>query len=235
MVEFWLLKEPYPLELFFSVITAILLIFNPIRKLSRAYTGLKEAQGAFSRIEEVFKLEEERSGTLVAFPPKKGITFKEVSFRFFNHGSYILQRVSLFIPVNHMIALVGPSGAGKSTLISLLPRFYDPQEGEILLDDINIKEFDLTSLRNLYGLVWQEPFFFNLSIWENLILVKPEATYEEVISACKMAQALDFILELPQSFNTILGEEGFTLSGGQKQRLALARVFSEKTSHYCIR
>ncbi len=213
---------------FISVVTAILLVFNPIRKLSRAYTGLKEAQGAWMRLEEVFRLEEERGGNLIAHPPKKGITFREVSFRYDEKLPFALKDISLFIPVNQMVALVGPSGAGKSTLISLLPRFYDPQRGEILLDDTNIVEFNLESLRSLFGLVWQEPFLFNLSIWENLILAKPEATKEEILEACRMAQALEFISTLPKGFDTVLGEEGFTLSGGQKQRLALARVFLKK-------
>lgn len=213
---------------FFSLVTAILLIFNPIRKLSRAYTGLKEAQGAWARIEEIFKLEEEKGGTHPASPPKRGITFKAVSFRYAENLPNVLDKVSLFLPSNQMIALVGLSGAGKSTLVSLLPRFYDPQEGEILLDEVNLKEFDLESLRNLFGMVWQEPFLFNLSIWDNLILVKPDATYEEVKEACELAQAMEFISSLPKGFDTVLGEEGFSLSGGQKQRLALARVFLKK-------
>lgn len=213
---------------FLSLLTAILLIFNPIRKLSRAYTGFKEAQGAWSRIEEVFHLEEETGGTLKAYPPQKGFEFREVSFRYDPGLSYALERVNLFLPAQKMIALVGPSGAGKSTLISLLPRFYDPQEGEIFLDGINLKEFNLESLRGLFGMVWQEPFLFNLSIWDNLVLVKPEATFEEVREACKAAQALEFIESLPRRFDTILGEEGLSLSGGQKQRLALARVFLKR-------
>jgi len=213
---------------FLSLLTAILLIFNPIRKLSRAYTGLKEAQGAWSRIEEVFHLEEEKGGTLKAHPPQKGFEFREVSFRYDSNLPYALYRVNLYLPAQKMIALVGPSGAGKSTLISLLPRFYDPEEGEILLDGVNLKEFDLESLRGLFGMVWQEPFLFNLSIWDNLILVKPEATFEEVREACRAAQALDFIESLPKGFDTVLGEEGLSLSGGQKQRLALARVFLKR-------
>ena len=213
---------------FLSILTAILLIFNPIRKLSRAYTGLKEAQGAWSRIEEVFYLEEEKGGTLKAMPPERGFEFKGVSFCYDKGLPYALKDVDLVLPAKKMIALVGPSGAGKSTLISLLPRFYDPTEGSILLDGIELKEFELESLRNLFGLVWQEPFLFNLSVLDNLILVKPEATFEEVKEACKLAQALEFIESLPKGFETILGEEGLSLSGGQKQRLALARVFLKK-------
>jgi subfamily B ATP-binding cassette protein MsbA len=213
---------------FLSILTAILLIFNPIRKLSRAYTGLKEAQGAWSRIEEVFYLEEEKGGALKAKLPERGFEFKGVSFCYDKGLPYALKDVNLFLPAKKMIALVGPSGAGKSTLISLLPRFYDPTEGSILLDGIELKDFELGSLRNLFGLVWQEPFLFNLSIWDNLILVKPEATFEEVKEACKLAQALEFIESLPKGFETVLGEEGLSLSGGQKQRLALARVFLKK-------
>ena len=213
---------------FLSILTAILLIFNPIRKLSRAYTGLKEAQGAWSRIEEVFYLEEEKGGTLKAMPPERGFEFKGVSFCYDKGLPYALKDIDLVLPAKKMIALVGPSGAGKSTLISLLPRFYDPTEGSILLDGIELKDFELGSLRNLFGLVWQEPFLFNLSVLDNLILVKPEATFEEVKEACKLAQALEFIESLPKGFETVLGEEGLSLSGGQKQRLALARVFLKK-------
>ncbi|MCS7200394.1 MAG: ABC transporter ATP-binding protein/permease [Caldimicrobium sp.] len=211
-----------------SLITAMLLIFNPLRKLARAYTGLKEAQGAWMRIEEVLKIEEELGGNFKAFPPREGIYLKEVSFRYGQDLPLVLERISLFIPAGRIIALVGPSGAGKSTLISLLPRFYDPTEGEIFLDNQPIKDFDLESLRGLYGMVWQEPFLFNLSLWDNLTLVKPEANDEEVREACRLAQALEFIESLPQGFETVLGEEGFTLSGGQKQRLALARVFLKR-------
>ncbi len=213
---------------FLSLLTAILLIFNPIRKLSRAYTGLKEAQGAWSRIEEVFSLEEEKGGILKAKPPERGFEFKGVSFRYDEGLAYALKDINLFLPAKKMIALVGPSGAGKSTLISLLPRFYDPSEGKIFLDGIDLREFELESLRGLFGMVWQEPFLFNLSIWENLILVKPDATSEEVKEACRLAQALEFIEALPRGFDTVLGEEGFFLSGGQKQRLALARVFLKR-------
>ncbi|MFN3407004.1 MAG: ABC transporter ATP-binding protein [Caldimicrobium sp.] len=213
---------------FFSILIAILLIYNPIRKLSRAYTGLKEAQGAWVRLEEILKWEEEKGGGIKAYPPKKGIYFKDVTFSYGENLPPVLSKVNLFIPANQMVALVGPSGAGKSTLISLLPRFYEPTEGKIFLDEQELSEFDLESLRDLYGMVWQEPFLFNLSIWENLILSKPDATYEEVVSACKLAQALDFILSLPKGFETVLGEEGLSLSGGQKQRIALARVFLKK-------
>jgi subfamily B ATP-binding cassette protein MsbA len=213
---------------FLSILTAIILIFNPLRKLARSYTGLKEIQGAWVRIQEIFELPEEKGGTLKAFAPSQGFLFKDVSFRYSPQLPLALEKINLFIPANKVIALVGPSGAGKTTLVSLLPRFYDPQEGDIYLDNISLKEFDILSLRNLFGMVLQEPFLFNLSIWDNLIMVKPSATKEEVIEACKLAMAHEFIEKLPQNYKTILGENGLNLSGGEKQRLALARTFLKK-------
>ena len=213
---------------FLSVLTAILLIFNPIRKLARSYTGLKEAQGAWIRIQEVMELEEEKGGKLTAFPPQKGFYFENVFFKYAPHLPYVLNGINLFIPANQVTAFVGPSGSGKTTLVSLLPRFYDPQKGTVYLDDTPLKDFNIWDLRKFFGIVLQEPFLFNLSIWENLILVKPEATKEEVIEACKLAMAHEFIKELPKGYETVLGEEGLSLSGGQKQRLALARVFLKK-------
>ncbi|WP_028841330.1 ABC transporter ATP-binding protein [Thermodesulfobacterium hveragerdense] len=213
---------------FLSVLTAILLIFNPIRKLSRAYTYLKEAQGAWVRIEEVLNLPVETGGNLKALPPKQGFTFNEVYFRYVSTPDWTLKNINLFLPANKIIAFVGPSGSGKTTLASLLPRFLEPQKGEILLDHTNLKEFEIGSLRNLFGMVLQEPFLFNLSIKENLLIAKPEASEEEIIEACKLAKAHDFILTLPKGYDTVLGEEGFNLSGGQKQRIALARVFLKK-------
>ncbi len=213
---------------FLSVLTAILLIFNPVRKLARAYTGLKEAQGAWIRIQEVMNLEEEKGGTIKASPPQKGFYFEKVFFKYAPHLPFVLKDVKLFIPANQVIALVGPSGSGKTTLVSLLPRFYDPQKGTVYLDEIPLKDFDILSLRELFGIVLQEPFLFNLSIWDNLTMAKPDATKEEIIEACQLAMAHEFIEKLPKGYDTVIGEEGFSLSGGQKQRLALARVFLKK-------
>lgn len=210
---------------FLSVLTSILLIFNPLRKLARAYTQLKEAHGAWLRIEELLSLEEERGGVLKAQPPKKGFVFEGVSFSYPGSERLVLKEINLNLPAGKLIAVVGPSGAGKSTLLSLLARLYDPNEGRILLDNVDIREFDITSYRELFGIVWQEPFFFNLSIRENLLLVKEEATEEELIKACKLARAWDFIKEFPKGLDTVIGEQALRLSGGQRQRLALARVF----------
>lgn len=213
---------------FLSVLTSILLIFNPLRKLARAYTQLKEAHGAWLRIEEMLSLDEERGGTLRASPPKEGFTFERVSFQYPGTERKALNNVNLHLPAGKLIAIVGPSGAGKSTLINLLARLYEPTEGRILLDGVDVREFDLQSYRDLFGIVWQEPFFFNLSIRENLLLVKEEATEEELLTACRLARAWEFIQELPKGLDTVIGEQALKLSGGQRQRLALARVFLKR-------
>jgi subfamily B ATP-binding cassette protein MsbA len=213
---------------FLSVLTAILLVYNPVRKLARAYTGLKEAQGAWSRIDEVLSLPEERVEGKSPSPPQRGFELRNVSFRYDESLPLALCEVSTDIPARKMVALVGPSGSGKTTLIHLLLRFYQPTSGEIFLDGEGINNFNLREYRNLFGVVLQEPFLFNLSILDNLLLAKPTATFEEVVSACELARAHEFILKLPKGYHTVLGEEGINLSGGERQRLALARIFLRK-------
>ncbi len=210
---------------FLSLFTALLMIYNPTRKLSRAYTGLKEAQGAWVRIEEVLQLPEERFQGKEVGPPQNGFMLKNLYFRYEEEAHWALENLNTLIPARKMTALVGKSGSGKSTLIHLLLRFYEPTQGAILLDGVSILEFNLKSYRELFGVVLQQPFLFNLSIFENLLLVKPEATREEIEEACKQARAHEFILRLPRGYETILGEEGVNLSGGERQRLALARIF----------
>jgi len=213
---------------FLSVLTAILLVYNPLRKLARAYTGLKEAQGAWSRIEEVFSLPEEKIDGKSSSAPKTGFAIRNLSFKYEESLPLVLRGVSTDISAGKMVALVGPSGSGKTTLVHLLLRFYQPTEGQILLDGEPIESFNLKEYRNLFGVVLQEPFLFNLSILDNLLLAKPDANFEEVVNACELAQAHEFILRLPMGYNTVLGEEGISLSGGEKQRLALARIFLKK-------
>lgn len=153
------------------------------------------------------------------------ITFKHVSFEYPDDHTPVLADIDLTIKPGEKVALVGPSGGGKTTLCNLLPRFYDPTEGEILLDDQNIKKVTLQSLRSNVGVVQQDVYLFSGSVYENIAYGKPGASKEEVIKAAKLAGAHDFIEELKDGYETYVGERGVKLSGGQKQRISIARVF----------
>jgi ATP-binding cassette, subfamily B, bacterial MsbA len=155
---------------------------------------------------------------------EKGIHFNNISFRYPGNEKLVLKDVDLYLPRGTTLALVGGSGAGKSTLADLLPRFYDPISGSITIDGINLQEFDLKSLRREMGVVSQDTFLFNDSVKNNIAYGKPDATEEEVIIATKRANAYEFIVKLPQGFDTIIGDRGVMLSGGQRQRLAIARA-----------
>ncbi len=225
---------------FFSILTAILMTFTPVRKISRAYTGIHDAAAALERIEEVLSYPEEKGGPRKASAPEKDLCLARVSFKYPHTSEWVLKDVELEIPAGKVTAIVGPSGAGKTTLVSLIPRFYDPTLGKVLLDGIDLKEFDLASLRGLIGLVSQDIILFNATVYENIAFGKPEASREEVIQAARLAYAHEFIEKLPRGYDTILGEKGFSLSGGQKQRLAIARailknppilILDEATSH----
>ncbi len=151
------------------------------------------------------------------------VSFENVGFNYPN-GPMILRDVSFEAPQGKTIALVGQTGAGKSTAMSLLQRLWDPTQGRVLLDGHTLQEISLDSLRRNIGVVFQDPMMFNRSIRENILVGRPEATEEEVIEACKMAEAHDFIMRQPQGYDTMVGERGNALSGGQKQRLAIARA-----------
>ncbi len=155
---------------------------------------------------------------------EKGIHFNSISFSYPNHDKLILKDVDLYLPRGTTLALVGGSGAGKSTLADLLPRFYDPNSGKITVDDIDLREFNLQSLRKAMGIVSQDTFLFNDSVRNNIAYGKTEASDEEIFAAAKRANAYEFIIKLPQGFDTIIGDRGVMLSGGQRQRLAIARA-----------
>ncbi len=156
---------------------------------------------------------------------KGDIQFKDVSFSYVKGEKVILNHLSLHIPSGSNVALVGPSGGGKTTLCNLIPRFYEAESGEILLDGKNIRDITLHSLRSNIGVVAQDVYLFSGTIRDNLIYGKPDATEEEIIEATKKAGAYDFISALPDGFDTYIGERGVKLSGGQKQRISIARVF----------
>jgi subfamily B ATP-binding cassette protein MsbA len=155
---------------------------------------------------------------------EKGIHFNSISFNYPGHDKLILKDVDLYLPRGTTLALVGGSGAGKSTLADLLPRFYDPNSGSITIDNTDLREFNIQSLRKSMGIVSQDTFLFNDSVRNNIAYGELQISDEEVISAAKRANAYEFITKLPQGFDTVIGDRGVMLSGGQRQRLAIARA-----------
>ncbi|MEH1824900.1 MAG: ABC transporter ATP-binding protein [Nostoc sp.] len=155
---------------------------------------------------------------------KEGVSFNSLCFAYPGHEKLVLKDVSLYLPHGTTLALVGGSGAGKSTLADLLPRFYDPIAGSISIDGIDLREFDLVSMRKRMGIVSQDTFLFNDSVRNNIAYGRAEATDDEILTAAKRANAYEFISKLPQEFETLIGDRGVMLSGGQRQRLAIARA-----------
>ncbi|WP_103143325.1 SAV1866 family putative multidrug efflux ABC transporter [Staphylococcus aureus] len=204
------------------------LLFGPLRRLVASFTTLTQS---FASVDRVFQLIDEnydiKNG--VGAQPieiKQGrIDIDHVSFQYNDNEAPILKDINLSIEKGETVAFVGMSGGGKSTLINLIPRFYDVTSGQILIDGHNIKDFLTGSLRNQIGLVQQDNILFSDTVKENILLGRPTATDEEVVEAAKMANAHDFIMNLPQGYDTEVGERGVKLSGGQKQRLSIARIF----------
>lgn len=157
-------------------------------------------------------------------PIQGRVTFEHVSFRYPGEPHEALKEVHLDIAPNTVVALIGPTGSGKSTLVHLIPRFYDPTEGRVLIDGHDVRTLDLPTLRRQIGIVLQTSLLFSTTIRENIAYGRPDATEEEIIAAARAAQAHDFILRLPQGYDTEVGERGVTLSGGQRQRIAIARA-----------
>jgi len=210
---------------FFSFIAAMVMVFTPIKKLQSSYNSLQRSAGAAER---VFKLLDEKRDIVerpgaITFQRSSGmVEFRDASFSYGDEP--VLQHVSLTARTNQMIALVGPSGGGKSTLVSLLPRFYDVTEGAILIDGHDIRDISLDSLVAQIALVDQETTLFHESIANNIRYGKPDATMAEVIEAATAAFAHDFIMQLPQGYDTSIGDRGVRLSGGQRQRICIARA-----------
>lgn len=199
---------------------------NPVKRLSRVYAAIQKAMAAADRVFAVMDLNEKITDVPGAkpLPPIKGkVEFKDITFSY-KEGQPALQHISLKAEPGQMIALVGPSGSGKSTIANLIPRFYDVDSGVITIDDHDIRQVTADSLREQIGLVPQETMLFSTSVMENIRYGRLEATDEEVIEAAKAANAEEFIKELPEGYDTKLGERGLNLSGGQRQRLAIARA-----------
>ena len=211
---------------FFSFLTAVFMMYQPIKGISKKNFQLQESIAAAERIFTLIDKEKEMdTGTIEFSEFKKEIRFKNVYFKYSEDEDYAIKNINMIIEKNKKVALVGESGGGKSTIIQLIPRFYDVDKGEILIDDINIKNYTLKSLRKNISLVSQDIILFNDTIENNIKYGKPDATFDEVVEAAKAANAYDFIMNLPDGFKTNIGEKGVRLSGGEKQRISIARAF----------
>ncbi len=211
---------------FLAVVTALYLCYEPIKKIGALNNELKRGEASLARLEHVLQAPVDIAdpATPVAVDRLRGdIAFEDVEFAY--DGNVALAGVSAHIPPGTVCALVGPSGAGKTTFANLVPRFYQAQGGRVTIDGIDLRDLRLADLRRNIALVSQEPVLFNDTIYNNLLLGRPGASYDEVMAAAVDAHADEFIRALPQGYDTPVGERGALLSGGQKQRIALARAF----------
>ena len=200
-------------------------VLNPAKAISKAYSSIQRALASAERIFEIVDTPsaiEDQPNAKGQLKFDKSIEFKNVSFAYENES--VLNDISITIPQGKTIALVGPSGSGKSTLVDLIPRFYDPTSGSVLIDGRPLSEFKMEAIRNLMGIVTQESILFNDTVFNNIAFGNPEASEAEVIHAAKIANAHEFILKLDHGYQTTIGDSGGKLSGGQRQRISIARA-----------
>jgi subfamily B ATP-binding cassette protein MsbA len=203
-------------------------LYNPLRRLVNSSTTLTQAYASMDRVFELMdeKYDVEDGPNAKAISSVKGkLQFDGVSFRYEEENNLVLNNMNFTVEPGQTAAFVGMSGGGKSTIISLIPRFYDATSGSVKIDDIDIRDVKINSLRENIGIVLQDNILFSDSVKENILMGRPDATDDEVIEAAKAANAHDFIVSLPEGYDTKVGERGVKLSGGQKQRVAIARVF----------
>lgn len=203
-------------------------LYGPLRRLVSSSTTLTQSIASMDRmfelIDEPYEVKNKKNA--LALSPATGeVRFENVAFQYEVDGSQILKNMNFTINPGETVAFVGMSGGGKSTIISLIPRFYDTSDGAVYVDGHDVKDVTIQSLRAQIGIVLQDNILFSDSVKENILMGKPGASEEEVIAAAKAANAHDFIMSLPNGYNTKVGERGVKLSGGQKQRVAIARVF----------
>ena len=227
---------------FTSFVAALFLMYGPIKKLSRVNANIQGAIAAAERIFETLDVHTEAADRpgVVALPPlREHIEFRGVTFQYQDADEPVLRGVSFTVEAGQVVAVVGLSGAGKTTLVNLVPRFYDVTAGAILIDDLDLRQVSLASLRKAIGIVTQDTILFDASIAENIAYAAPQADRAEIEAVAKAAHAHEFIVELPDGYDTMIGERGQRLSGGQRQRLTIARallknspilIFDEATS-----
>ena len=229
---------------FTTFIIALLMLYQPVKRLTGIYNIFQQAAGAAERVlgYRSHPHDVKEAPDAVELPPFSGsVEFEGVGFRYPEAaGAPILREINLKVSAGEVVAIVGPSGAGKTTLMNLLPRFFDPSQGRILVDGHDIRSVKLRSLRDRISLVTQETFLFDDTVFNNIAYGRPDISREAVENAARMAIAVDFIEALPKGYETHLGERGYRLSGGQRQRIAIARallkdapilILDEATSH----
>ncbi len=212
---------------FFSFITALLMAYQPLRSVAHANAQLQAGLASAQRVFDILDMEPEirERPDARTLPPARArrIRFDDVHFRY-QDGTHALRGLDLDIPAGATVALVGPSGAGKSTVLNLVPRFYDIEAGRILVDGVDVRDLTLESLRSGIALVSQEVMLFNETVRTNIAYGRPDADEAAIVAAAGDAAAHDFIMDLPQGYDTLVGEQGVKLSGGQRQRIAIARA-----------
>ena len=206
-------------------------MYKPLRDLSKMANTVSKAAVGYERIRELLAIEsrvQDLPGARSAPPFMGDIELDRVSFKY-DGGGLVLKDVSLHVAPGQIAAIVGPSGTGKTTIASLIPRFYDPLSGQVKIDGVDIREFTLKSLRDRVSFVLQDTMLFRATIWENIAYGRPDAPPEETVRAAKLANAHDFIMNMPLGYATVVGERGATLSGGERRRIAIARAIVRNT------
>ncbi|MBZ0286915.1 MAG: ABC transporter ATP-binding protein/permease, partial [Anaerolineae bacterium] len=211
-----------------TYLLCVAILVEPIQRVVNFARLYQEGITGFNRFMDILEIEpdiQDTPGAMELSRVRGDVEFRGVSFKYREEHNYVVRNISLHIRAGEYVALVGSSGVGKTTLCSLIPRFYDVTEGEILLDGHNIRDVRLSSLRRNIGVVQQDVYLFAGTVADNIRYGKPDATDEEIVEAAKQANAHDFIMALPEGYDTDIGQRGVKLSGGQKQRLSIARVF----------
>ena len=211
---------------FFSFMTALIMIYEPLKKISRVNSILQQGIAAAERVFEILDVEPdvaEKKDAVKLPAVKKLIEFKDVRFRY-DAKTEVLKGINLQVKVGEVLAIVGSSGGGKSTLVNLLPRFFDVSSGSLTIDGKDVRDVTLNSLRNQIGMVTQQTILFNETVRNNIAYGSQNASFAQIKAAAQAAHALNFVKELPEGFDTVIGESGARLSGGERQRISIARA-----------
>lgn len=210
-----------------SFLAALGLLYQPVKKFSSANLDVQRALAGAERVFEILDSTEvvvEKDGTVPFEPPLHEVEFRNITFAYEGCPAPALDNVSFTVKAGERVAIVGPSGAGKTTFVNLIPRFYEQQEGQILINGVDVRDYTLATLRRNIAMVSQDAFLFNISVRENIAYGQESVDEEAVLAAARAAYAHDFISRLPEGYDSVVGERGTKLSGGQKQRMTIARA-----------